>query len=299
MGVGSLAGCADRCELSADWRHADVMLWTPYNEHPRPLRRRRDQALALWSLEPREFCPMPWAGVAGVDLLMTYNLDANVPTAFLPAGFLDRAHALPVPTRDDFARRKSAVWISSNCLEATYNRTRIVEILQEHLPVDCLGRCLNNGTKLVGRAGDIAAQYKLWIAFDKVIDQDYVSEKFFNGVGSSLPVYIGSPAAQTFALGSPAYVDALQFATASDLGKYLRHLVNDYDAWSAYFTWRTQPVPPRLRALAERVDLAAPLCRLCDCVCNATCSARPTAGVGTHALRPPYTADWVNQMYIR
>ena len=278
---------------------ADAVVWFPFSGS-RPRRLRRGQVLAVWNREPREFSDWAWSEPA-IDVFLTYNLDANVPITYPPPGFVDRAYAHPIPTEADFAARRAAVWVSSNCAEATYNRSRVVELLRQYVDIDCLGTCLNTGDPpplpRTTPMDTVIPQYKLWLGLEKSIDQEYVTEKFLwplmhNAVG----VYIGTSRAAAYAPAPDAYVDALAFPNVAALGRHLQLLVSNYSAWVAHFDWRRRPPPARLRELDRLGEGGSPGCRLCACLCNATCLA---ARGGGHGSAPNlYSSSMVGDAYL-
>ena len=292
------AGCEATCTWTDQVHEADAIVWFPSGGHALPSSLAPTQTLAIWNREPREFADLAWSDrEPRVDLAITYNLDANVPMNYVPAGFVERAYAHPIPSEADFAQRGTAVWLSSNCNQFSYDRLEVVRRLQKHIQVDCLGSCLANGPKWPGRPWEVIPKYKFWLGLEKSVDQEYVTEKFlfplmYNGV----PVYIGSSRASEYAPSPGAYVDGLAFGSIDALGEHLRAVAANYTAWRQHFAWRDAPVPQRLRDLANLGEGGAPVCRLCACLCDPTCNSGRNAGHGSQPSR--YNADTVRAALI-
>lgn len=225
-----------------------------------------------------------------VDLAMTYNLDSNVPISYMPKEFVKTIWSLPIPSKQDFDGRRTAVWLSSQCTQMTYPRMRVVEELQKYITIDCLGGCLNNGPRLKENGVKAASRYKFWLGFEKMIDGDYVTEKFYNAyLGNSLGVYMGSSRAAAFSpFGNASYVDGMSFANVHDFGRRLVNIANNYTLYASYFAWRQRPPPKTLVALEQFSQENEPLCRLCSFLQN---NPNYTYNAGVGSLPNMYRFD--------
>ena len=289
--------CASTCILTPHASEADVHVWFPSGGSGAPPPRLPHQRLVIWNREPRSHAPTAWEDTS-INLAMTYNLDSNVPISYVQERYINHTYGLPVPTRVDFLERKEAVWLSTNCNDVKIDRQRIVTMLQQFIHIENRGPCLNNAPRFPTGASYLAApEYRLWIGIEKTSEEDYVTEKLWNGFyGDALPVYIGSSRASGFA---PPYsfVDGLAFGNVTKLGLYLRSLVNDYDRWVEYFAWRAQPVPTKLTELEVLGQGGTPLCRLCACLDNTTCTDKKRAGDGGGVN--VYSNQWIASEFIQ
>ena len=288
--------CRWSCQITAQAAAADVHVWFPAGGSAPLPPRTQQQLLAVWSREPKPYSPAAFEDPQA-DLAMTYNLDSNVPINYMPPDYLKQIYSYEIPTAEEFAQRKTAVWLSSNCEHFKYDRPKIVATLQQYISIENRGICLNNAARFSNAAWKAAQEYKFWIGIEKTAEEDYVTEKlFFAYYGNALGVYIGSSRARDFVPDGRSYVDGLLFANTRALGEFLRELSTDYDAWVAYFAWRAKPIPAHMKALENLGEGGEPLCRLCACLANATCKAerRPGKGAGPNV----YSNQWISQKYI-
>lgn len=280
----SMRNCS-RCRLgSAD--DATAIIWFSPGGSDAPITPKR---LVIFSREPRAFHDNPWSDIRP-HLALTYNLDSNVPISYMPSNFVKTVYGFPIPAQEDFDARHTAIWLSTNCMGTAWPRQQTVEWLQQYIQIDCLGGCLTNGVRLQGNGLHAAHRYKLWIGFEKSIEQEYVTEKAFNAfMGNTLLVYIGSSRISVYAPSNNSYVDALLFDSVHDLGGYLQRLASNYTLWREYFQWRAYAPPPRLADLELFSWDNDPLCRLCDCLDTERCSdRRPGEGLAPNL----YNLSW-------
>jgi alpha-1,3-fucosyltransferase 10 len=139
-----------------------------------------------------------------------------------------------------------------------------------HLRVDSYGRVLRNreldGPDL-GRATllDTISRYRFTLAFENSIEEDYVTEKFFNPlVAGSVPVYLGAPNVADFAPGDRCYIDVTDFSEPRELAQYLNHLCRERREYAGYLAWKKAGLRDEfLRQIeAIREPVATRLCRL-------------------------------------
>ena len=85
-------------------------------------------------------------------------------------------------------------------------------------------------------------QYQFTIAFENFIDEDYVTEKFFDFllVGSA-PESLGASNVSRSAPEDHCYIDVKDFPNPKILAAYIQHLDQDEKAYSQYFEWKHQP----------------------------------------------------------
>lgn len=84
---------------------------------------------------------------------MTYRLDSDFPLTYAaPVRIVQQITTL-LPPGDFYQRRSlsrgeaSILWLASNC-QANNGRSAYVAELMKHVPIDCLGGCMNNGPKI-------------------------------------------------------------------------------------------------------------------------------------------------------
>lgn len=68
-------------------------------------------------------------------------------------------------------------------------------------------------------------KYKFVIAFENAIEEDYVTEKFYDPLlAGSVPVYLGAPNIRNFQPGEHYFVDVNVFDSPKELAGFLKDL---------------------------------------------------------------------------
>ncbi|EKX52944.1 hypothetical protein GUITHDRAFT_101396 [Guillardia theta CCMP2712] len=132
------------------------------------------------------------------------------------------------PRDSDVIRRPTAekkfgfaLYLQSNCVSW---RDDIVRELMEHVPVDSLGRCLNNGDIPERMTTvELISRYKFFIAFENSIHHDFVTERIFNAwIAGAIPIYKGAPNVDDFAPSPRSFLLLDDFDSVPALAAYLR-----------------------------------------------------------------------------
>ena len=126
----------------------------------------------------------------------------------------------------------------------------------------------------------IASQYKFLVVLENQVMEDYVTEKFYEGLKTgALMVYLGAPNAEHYAPAALAMVNALRFPTPAALADHLVHLDANLTAYDEYTAWRRAgpaAVLPSFATLAERGFASqgrrAWQCRLCQTYATRFCA---------------------------
>lgn len=183
-------------------------------------------------------------------------------------------------------RRRALAAFVSNCIGA---RVQLLQALNKFVPVHNYGGCkLGNEQQWVRASAPpddaaiptfdfplddrmrekiaVLSNYALVAAFENEPVDHYVTEKLFHAfMGNSLPVYHGAANARTVLDGvvpHSACVWASDYDNSADrLGRRLRALLSEPDAYAAHFEWRDTHI-----AVAQRDDARLTVqwqCRLC------------------------------------
>lgn len=206
----------------------------------------------------------PKAG--GYDLVASTMLHSDVPAIYVSAA----EYGLMAPLQPKPAHGSVFVCaFISNC-GASNGRNQYVQDLMKYLKIDSYGSCMNN--KDGGRNPalgwfngklELLKKYKFTLAFENSNVLDYVSEKLFMPlVAGSVPVVMGAPNSLDFAPSPHSIIETKNFKSAKDLADYLIYLDNNDEEYAKYFTWKTQGVSPRFKALVTRASYHSH-CRLC------------------------------------
>jgi alpha-1,3-fucosyltransferase 10 len=200
--------------------------------------------------------------MAQFDLTMTYQRSADIWCAYVDPESVRMMRRTAAPK----TAAAPAVCFVSNSRCTTYDRPGYLQALMQHLPIDAFGRDpayrpLENDRGRVTKL-EVSSRYKFTLAFENAIDQDYVSEKFFDPLmAGSVPVYLGAPNIDAFAPAEHCFVNAADFATPRDLARFLSDLAADDARYEQYHAWRSEPFRSAFLAAAEAQRHDA-LCRL-------------------------------------
>ena len=245
---------ADRTQTDT----ADAVIFHVPSLASLPLWKPEGQIWIAWSLEssvnyPRLRDP---GFMSRMDLTMTYRQDADSWQPYFmwyPAdSFLT---TLARPPRPKASGQLIASFVSSSCDESA--RLAYLAELAGSLDLHSYGRRGENRTLAEDRGREskleAIAGYKLTVAFENSIDEDYVTEKLFDPlVAGSVPVYLGAPNIDELAPGDHCFINALDFGSPRELAEHLRYLDSDEDAYQAYFAWKNRPLRPAFQARFER-----------------------------------------------
>lgn len=140
------------------------------------------------------------------------------------------------------------------------------------ISLESYGGCLHNSRKTCPRGScskvKTASKYPFSVAIENKIQADYVTEKFFEAfLSGSLPVYLGSPAADLYAPGPHSFINAHHFKSGTELAKYLQRVRSDSKLYESYFAWKSDPqAKTRIQQLINRFRHGdgAGYCKLCE-----------------------------------
>jgi hypothetical protein len=185
-------------------------------------------------------------------------------------------------------------WISNRC-----NRhDDYLAELMKHIKIDSMGGCYHNKNEMEhpawklkdfdsiwwGANGEpprdgngnkkllIASQYKFFISIENTILDDYVTEKFYEGLlADTVMVYLGAPNVHRYAPSHGSFINALDFDGPASLATYLIELAADEDKYDKFTAWRrVRPVQVQtsfketVQNDVFRLDNRSMLCRLCS-----------------------------------
>jgi len=188
-------------------------------------------------------------------------------------------------------------WMSNKC----ERHDNYVLKLMEYMKIDCMGGCYKNYNEMNHKAWQvqdfdsiwwgkdnsasliegngnkkmlIGSHYKYFLSIENTILDDYVTEKFYEGLlTDSVMVYLGAPNILYYAPSPHSFINALDFNGPAELAKYLIDLASDEDRYNSYFKWRKQNeiiVSTGFKQAMEnditRLDNMSMLCRLCDMI---------------------------------
>ncbi|XP_037093863.1 alpha-(1,3)-fucosyltransferase C-like [Pollicipes pollicipes] len=192
------------------------------------------------------------------NLTVTYRRDSDIRQPYFVVERLPEserrpaqvATGRPTPPWAALARRKGRLpWVVSHC-RTPGKREEFVEELRSYIAVDVFGRC---GPLKCSPPGGLftlpdprtcyrhlAENYHFYLSLENSRCRDYITEKFFLALNSSLvPVVYGARREDYAAVAPPhSFIHVDDFESARELASYLRYLTAHPAALDAYTAWR-------------------------------------------------------------
>ncbi|XP_033645977.1 uncharacterized protein LOC117305256 [Asterias rubens] len=140
-------------------------------------------------------------------------------------------------------KNKLVAWMARNCLQTFWPRTKFVESLNVHIPVDIYGTCGNLPCPFVPikECRNRLSRYKFYLALESAECEDYVTEKMWetalaNGI---VPVVYGASKSTYLRQAPPnSYIYVGDFNSTKALADYLKMLDKNPTLYAKYFEWR-------------------------------------------------------------
>ena len=205
-----------------------------------PPRRDENQVfvLAVRDSFPRTLAERdPGMGMKWVDVFnwtMTYRLDSDI--VYKYGNIVERENKSEIANKnyDQIFDEKvdNAVWFVSHCRTSSM-REHYVREMQSVMGVDIFGGCgvpppCPKGSKDIGKCiDDTAMKYKYYLSFENTLVEDYVTEKVYRWYGKDIIVVVRGGSNYSRILPPGTFVDAGDFASPVELGKYLKELAHD------------------------------------------------------------------------
>lgn len=247
------------------WREASaVMFHIPTLHRLHGLRRPPGQLWVAWFMESGVQYPIlnnP-RFMSQFDLTMSFRRQADIwAPCYLP-DFNQLVSTTPKPKSKD-----QVLAFFFSYLGERSGRNAYVQELMRYIDAHSYGRFLRN-RPLPNDSGrttklDVLSGYKFNLAYENSIEDDYVTEKFFDPLEAGcVPVYLGAPNIDDYAPGDRCYINAADFNGPKKLAEYLLALNEDEEAYNAYQAWRRRPPRAQYRRLDEERRIP-PFVRLC------------------------------------
>ncbi|XP_067939187.1 glycoprotein 3-alpha-L-fucosyltransferase A-like [Watersipora subatra] len=144
-------------------------------------------------------------------------------------------------------KTKGAYAYVSNCVSKEYDRLVVMKQLKKYIDVDIFGKCTNKKpcpTKVDLKCeAKEHSQYRFYLAFENTLCRDYITEKFWKTLKNEahiIPVAAGGLSVQEYTDVAPpdSFIHVYNFSSVETLGKYLKHLMTDDNAYNRYHEWR-------------------------------------------------------------
>ena len=223
------------------------------------LKKKAGQIWIAWSMESSVNYPVMNARAfrKRIDLTMNFRRDADIWAPYVPwRSEWEQAIAAPIPQKN----ATSPLVRFQSAPDNKSNRYEFAERLSKYIQLDSYGKVLKNRefpspdkgriTKL-----EILSNYKFCLSLENAIEDDYVTEKFFDPlIGGTVPVYRGARNVAEFAPDPTCYIDASAFRDERELADYLVYLDHDDAAYAKYFAWRQTSLQDKFIELLDRAN---------------------------------------------
>uniref|UniRef100_A0A1L8E1H9 Fucosyltransferase n=2 Tax=Nyssomyia neivai TaxID=330878 RepID=A0A1L8E1H9_9DIPT len=190
------------------------------------------------------------------NITMSYRRDSDI---YWPYGFISKQNITYLSSVNEenwmipefeeveyellqkiWIKNKTAAWFVSNCKDKS-NRMQLVQAMQKTIDVDIYGKCgtLECSMNTKEECYELIEQdYYFYFSFENALCSDYITEKVFNIMRYDVVPVVYGGANYTQHLPPHSYIDANDFATATDLANYLTSLRRDTREYAKYFWWK-------------------------------------------------------------
>ena len=143
-------------------------------------------------------------------------------------------------------RPKDAVWIVSDCDTMGKRENIVSQLVDLGMNIDTWGTCWDSmrPDQVWKRFGTrrFFQQYRFYLAFENALCEEYLTEKAFLGLHSSvnyglIPIVYGYGNYSEY-LPHGSYIDATKFPNATSLYKYLTKLTFDNEMLESFYRWQ-------------------------------------------------------------
>lgn len=194
------------------------------------------------------------------DVFMTYKNDADITVSYIESNLVQRLREAPIKKEENIC-----AFISSSFNKS--GRKEFFQKLMNYIPVNSYGKILRNKV-IINDEGlssklEIMKRHKFTLAFENAIDEDYVTEKFFDPlIVGSVPVYLGSSNISLYAPGKNCFINVQDYNSVEELSMHLQTLLSDEEKYNELLLWKSHPF---LLPFTQMVDYKAihPFVRLC------------------------------------
>ena len=215
----------------------------------------------------------PGMGMKWVDMFnwtMTYRLDSDF--VFKYANIIERenksenAHKNYSRIFDE--KEDKAVWLVSHC-KTNSMREHYVREMQKVMGVDIFGGCgveppcpkkSKNISECIEKT---ALKYKYYLAFENTLVEDYVTEKVFRWFNKDIIVVVRGGSNYSRILPPGTVVDAGDFKSPTELGKYLKELAQNKKRYTEYLKRKDNYYSTGKLVPAQEAN-----CKLCEYLNN-------------------------------
>ena len=204
------------------------------------------------------------------DLTMTYQPQSDIVIQYgaYMSHMSQARHDITV-----YSEQKShlVLWYSSNCdSKGGIKRLKLVQELQRYIAVDQYGACGKPDpcAKKPLCSKRLQSKYKFYLAIENSRCQNYITEKFWNALNSSMvPVVYGASFEDYSKVAPPnSFIHWDNFSSVESLAEYLHFLNRHNDEYNKYLDWRTKNIVVVRQWAPQQVlpPVMSDICTLCS-----------------------------------
>lgn len=178
-------------------------------------------------------------------------------------------------------KRNSLLFMHSNC--GPSHRNELFDKFSQLMSVDALGFCKHNGDVAtilpqcagLSRSGDtfwsenecLLHHFKFYLAIENSRDEDYVTEKLYQGLRSgSVPIYLGAPNVRDFLPHPDSVLLIEDFDSIHALVDYVKRASADEHMYSKHMAWKSEKLPDAFLNQIVTRPMDSIFCRTCDMI---------------------------------
>ena len=193
------------------------------------------------SMESTVYYRQQFDRISKYDIELSYRKTSDVFAIYY--GFPTQHYLLkPVPKWGE--RHSAVVFVANNCQSSNSNREKFVKLLQRYVQVDSVSGCLHNKDwpQDIPKSNKIGLleRYKVYIAAENSIQEDYVTEKVYDGlVAGAVPLYLGAPNVEEYIPSNSAIIVPTNFNEndVSIIATVVKKIFTDeaeYERWTSF-----------------------------------------------------------------
>ena len=178
-------------------------------------------------------------------------------------------------------KRNSLLFMHSNC--GPSHRNELFDSFSQLISVDALGFCKKNGdvaTTLpqcsgLPRTGDsvwsesecLLHHYKFYLAIENSRDEDYVTEKLYQGLrAGSVPIYLGAPNIRDYLPHPDSALLIEDFDDIKALVDYIKRANADEQLYAKHMAWKITKLSEQFMDRVAKKPANSIHCRVCDLI---------------------------------
>jgi len=257
------------CTYVTDDKCADGILFYGAHSDLNFIKQHLNQIVISFTMEPEGGPDVLFPTNYQHDIKVSYLRRSNIPIPFICER--DRALKLanmgqPLLPND----RRKVVGMISNC-KVQWRNEYITELMK-YIEIDQLGACYHKRSVRFSKTRKLPnwedkkleflekSKYKYILAFENIIETDYVTEKVYHGLMTRIiPIYYGDRAVFNFIPGNHTIIFAPDY-TPKQLADYINRIENDEELYSSFFKkWDLE----KMSDLHKKYCYDHFMCRIC------------------------------------